>query len=128
MVATRDLTMPILMHEDELGVLGTFMTQLSLKEGLRMFGERGRMGAYKEMKQLHDRHNFFSRDTRTLSHEEWKKALSSLIFLKEKKSGEVKGCICVNGAPQREYIRKEDVASPTRCRVHHWGNRRIPAM
>eukprot|EP00804_Cyclotella_cryptica_P017643 CCRYP_006765-RB/>CCRYP_006765-RB protein AED:0.45 eAED:0.45 QI:0/0/0/1/1/1/2/0/181 len=30
-----------------------------------------------------------------------------------KDSGEIKGQTCVNGAPQREYIQKEDATSPT---------------
>ena len=34
------------------------------------------------------------------------KALSSLMFLKEKRSEKVKGRESVNGAPQRAYIRK----------------------
>eukprot|EP00804_Cyclotella_cryptica_P024335 CCRYP_015328-RA/>CCRYP_015328-RA protein AED:0.38 eAED:0.07 QI:0/0/0/0.66/0.5/0.33/3/0/529 len=55
---------------------------------------------------------FFPRDPKTLTREERRKALSSLIFLKEKESGEVKGRTCINGAPQRQYIRKEDAASP----------------
>ena len=33
--------------------------------------------------------------------------------MKEKRSGKVKGRVCVNGAPQRAYIRKEDAYSPT---------------
>jgi hypothetical protein len=41
------------------------------------------------------------------------RALSSLIFLKEKSTGEIKSRTCINGAPQRGYIRKEDAASPT---------------
>eukprot|EP00804_Cyclotella_cryptica_P003539 CCRYP_002162-RA/>CCRYP_002162-RA protein AED:0.36 eAED:0.36 QI:0/-1/0/1/-1/1/1/0/220 len=56
---------------------------------------------------------FFPCDPKTLRREERRKALSSLIFLKEKESGEVKGRTCVNGAPWREYIRKEDATSPT---------------
>ncbi|KAL7474817.1 hypothetical protein ACHAW6_002980 [Cyclotella cf. meneghiniana] len=113
LVGMTDLKRPIPVHEDELGVLVTIMTQMSLKEGLRRFGKKGRLGAYKEMKQLHNMHAFFPCDPRTLSSEERKSALSSLIFLKEKKTGEVKGRTCVIGAPQREYIRKEDAASPT---------------
>ena len=35
------------------------------------------------------------------------------MFLKDKRSGKVKGRACVNGAPQRAYIRKEDASSPT---------------
>jgi hypothetical protein len=41
------------------------------------------------------------------------KALSSLIFLKEKANGDIKSQMCVNGAPQRACIKKEDAASPT---------------
>jgi len=41
------------------------------------------------------------------------RALSSLLFLKEKRTGDIKGRACVNGAPQRAYIPKEDAASPT---------------
>ena len=35
--------------------------------------------------------------------------------MKEKHEGEdgMKGRACINGAPQREYIQKEDAASPT---------------
>jgi hypothetical protein len=58
-------------------------------------------------------HTFPPWDPKVLTREERKKALSLLIFLKEKDTEEVKGRMCVNGAPQREYIRKEDVASPT---------------
>ena len=43
------------------------------------------------MKQLHDKHTFFLHDPRTLCSKERKKASCSLIFLEEKKTGEVKG-------------------------------------
>jgi hypothetical protein len=39
-------------------------------------------------------------------------ALSLLHFLKEKTTGKIKGRTCINGAPQREYIPKEEAASP----------------
>ena len=41
------------------------------------------------------------------------KALSTVVFMKEKRDGKLKTRSCVNGAPQREYIKKEDAASPT---------------
>jgi len=65
------------------------------------------------MKQLHDMHTFIPRDPKSLTLEECKKALSSLIFLMEKETNKVKGRTCANGAPKREYIRKEDATSPT---------------
>jgi hypothetical protein len=41
------------------------------------------------------------------------KALSFLLFLKEKQTGKIKGSTCINGVPQQAYIAKEDAASPT---------------
>ena len=41
------------------------------------------------------------------------KALSSLLFLKEKQTGKIKGRACINGAPQRAYIPREEATSPT---------------
>ena len=35
------------------------------------------------------------------------------MFLKEKRSGKVKGRACVNRAPQKAYICKEDASLPT---------------
>ena len=52
-------------------------------------------------------------DPTMLSRSEKVKALSSLMFMKEKRIGKVKGRVCVNGSPQRAYIRKEDAFSPT---------------
>ena len=112
-VAATDLVTPIPVLQSEIKVLAVIMTQLSLKEGLKRFGTRGKQGALKEMKQLHDMRTFFPRDPRTLTREERRRALSSLIFLKEKDTGEVKGQTCINGVPQREYIRREDATLPT---------------
>ena len=39
--------------------------------------------------------------------------ISSLMFLKEKYNGKLKGCRCVNWKPQHAYIPKEDAASST---------------
>jgi hypothetical protein len=40
-------------------------------------------------------------------------ALSSLLFLKEKRTRKVKGHACINGAPQCKYTPKEEAALPT---------------
>jgi hypothetical protein len=37
----------------------------------------------------------------------------SLIFLKEKKDGNIKARLCANGNPQREHIAKEEAAAST---------------
>ena len=50
-------------------------------------------------------HTKLTRDDRT-------RVLSLLLFLKEKLCRKIKGRACVNGAPQRAYIPKEDAALP----------------
>ena len=52
-------------------------------------------------------------DPDMLSRAEKVRDLSSLMFLKDKRSRKVKGRACVNGAPQRDYTHKEDASSPT---------------
>ena len=63
--------------------------------------------------QLHGMDTWVPEDPTMVSRSEKVKVLSSLMFLKENRSGKVKGRACVNGAPQRAYISKEDVSSPT---------------
>lgn len=86
---------------------------MSLKQGLKVFGKNREKSAMKKTKQLHDMETFSPRDPTSLTQEERINALSSLTFLMEKSSGEVKGCTCMNGAPQRAYIQKEEAQSPT---------------
>lgn len=113
MLSVLDPEETLIVRDDEMGYLGVVMLQMSLKEGLKFWGGKGEMSAMKEMTQLHDMDTFIPRDPKTLTKEERTKALSTLIFLKEKANGDVKSRTCVNGAPQRAYIKKEDAASPT---------------
>ena len=62
----------------------------------------------KEMQQLHDRVCFEPVKLENLTLIEKKRALESLIFLVEKKSGEVKARTCANGSIQRNWMTKED--------------------
>ena len=54
-----------------------------------------------ELTKLHVMDNWVPKDTTILSRAEKVKALSSLMFLKDKRSGKVKGRACMNRAPQR---------------------------
>ena len=65
------------------------------------------------MKQLHDRICFRPINTNSLTPEERKRALESLLFLVEKKSGEVKARTVANGSAQRIWMDKEESSSPT---------------
>ena len=99
--------------EEELHVWAYIMTQYNLKPGLRKFGRRGQTTAVKELTQLHVMDTWKPIHAEKLTREEKMKALSSLLFLKEKRTGDIKGRACINRAPQRSYISKEDAASPT---------------
>ena len=48
-----------------------------------------------------------------MSHEERKKVLRYLMFLKEKRDRTIKARGCVDCRPQRIYTNKEDTSSPT---------------
>ncbi len=48
-----------------------------------------------------------------LTDDDKKKVLASLIFLKEKRNGDIKARSCTNGSKQREHIAKEEAAAPT---------------
>ena len=99
--------------EDKLKIWAYVMTQYNLKPGLRKFGARGATAAVDELTQLHIMDTWTAMDPSKISREERRQALSSLLFLKEKCTGKIKGRACINGAPQRAYIPKEEAASPT---------------
>ena len=75
--------------------------------------KKGIAAAKGKLTQIHVIDTWVPEDPAMLSRAEKVKAISSLMFLKEKRSGKVKGRACVNGAPQIAYIRKEYAYSPT---------------
>ena len=87
--------------------------QYSLKAGLRQFGQRADDAVKKELQQFHTMSCFKPRDIRSLSREDRRNALSSLMFLTEKRTGAVKARACANGSVQRSHIAKEEAAAPT---------------
>ena len=87
--------------------------QYQLEAGIKRFGEQGETAVTKELDQFNKFGVFEPKHARDLSEEDKKKALSSLIFLKEKKSRVIKACSCANMNPQREHIAKEEAVAPT---------------
>ena len=100
-------------YQAEPDVVATVMTQLSLKAGLREWGDRAHDAAYMEMKQLHMRNTFKPKHYRELTEHQRLMLLESHMFLKLKRSGDVKGRTVAGGNKQRDYISKEDASSPT---------------
>jgi hypothetical protein len=87
--------------------------QYSLEAGLKHFGERGEMAVSKALKQFNVYDVFKPLYADKLSQEEKSKALTSLIFLKEKRDGNVKARSCANRSVHREHVAKEVAAAPT---------------
>ena len=81
-------------------------TQYSLKVGEQKFGKEGTNAAQKEMEQLHYRDTFKPVLPADLDSRAKRKALESLIFLKEKRDGTIKGRACADGRKQREDMPK----------------------
>ncbi len=87
--------------------------QYQLEAGIKGFGKQGESAVTKELNQFNKYELFKPQHANDLSEEDKKKALSSLIFLKEKKDGNIKARSCANGNPQREHIAKEEATEPT---------------
>jgi len=90
-----------------------FLVNYSLKKGIEKFGDKGYESAKSEMQQLHDRECWTPIHISTMSPTEKRKALESLIFLVEKKSGKIKARHCANGSKQRQWMDAEETSSPT---------------
>ncbi len=87
--------------------------QYSLKAGLCQFSERGDAAVMKELSQLHVLECFRLMNVHTLTREDHCNAPTSLMFLTERRSGEVKTCACANGSVQRTHVDKEEAVAPT---------------
>jgi hypothetical protein len=93
--------------------VAAIMTKLSLKAGLKEWGEEAFMAAQSEMKQLHFRNKFKPKHWRKLSQVQRQTVLESYMFLKQKWDGKIKGRTVAGHNRQGGYISKEDASSPT---------------
>jgi hypothetical protein len=87
--------------------------QMSMRKGIRLFGEKGIAAVKTEIQQLHDRRVIKPMKPTLLTREQKRAALAYLMFLKRKRCGRVKGRGCADGRTQRAYISREDATSPT---------------
>jgi hypothetical protein len=84
-----------------------------MKKGLRQFGASGEKAVEIEIKQLHTLKVMYPVYKHKLTWEERKRVLEYLMFLKRKRTGQIKARGCADGRKQREYTTKEAAASPT---------------
>jgi len=88
------------------------LTQLNIKDGLKAYGNTGDEAILKEVKQLHTRQALIPHIRNEMSHEERRKALKYLMFLKEKRNGTIKARGCADNRPQRVWPNKEETGLP----------------
>jgi hypothetical protein len=105
---------------------GVILQQYSIGAGLKKFQERGEKGVTKELAQMHNMAVFSPVMKTDLTPEEKWKAISSLMFLKEKRDTTVKARFCADGRKQRGDWTKQETTSPTvkRVRLPHVSDRR----
>ena len=77
------------------------LTQLTLKAAIKTWGDKARIAAEAEMKQLHWRNSFKPVRWNDLTEQQKKSILESHIFMKLKQSGEIKGRTVAGGNKQR---------------------------
>jgi hypothetical protein len=85
-----------------------------MNAGIKKFKAKGEAGVTKELTQMHDMNIFHPIEVESLTYDEKKKALSSLMFLKEKRDSSVKALMCADGRKQKDGTwAKQDTTSPT---------------
>ena len=90
----------------------------------------------KEVSQLHNRDVFRPVHWSELSKDEQKESIKSLIHIKEKRDGSLKGRACADGRPQRATTTKEEASSPTasldeillRCVINAYEEREVATV
>ena len=94
---------------------GVVLTQMSVKAGIKEWGSAGIVAALQEMDQLLKKKVFNFVRKEDLTREQVRKALRTLIFLKKKRCGRIKGRCCVDGRPQARLVQDDlyDPYSPT---------------
>ena len=90
------------------------MTQMSMKKGIKEFGDAGVDAVLRELKHLHDCNVLEPRPANELTtREEKREALHYLLFFKKKSNGHIKGRGCADGRKQWLHTNTEDASSQT---------------
>ena len=91
-------------YQAEPDVVAAVMTQLSMKAGLRAWGDKALSAVKSEMKQLHFRNTFRPKHWKDLTATQRRAVLESYLFMKEKRDGTIKGRTVAGGNKQCGYI------------------------
>jgi hypothetical protein len=93
--------------------VATVLTQLSLKAALKQWGEDAKIAVEAEAKPLHWRNSFEPVHYKEIDEDQHKQILESHVFVKKKRSRQLKARKVAGGNKQRDFISKEDASSPT---------------
>jgi hypothetical protein len=105
---------PIPKEDREEFALGVALVHYLMNEGIKKFKAKGEAGVTKELTQMHDMNVFRPIEVKSLTHDKIKKALSLLMFLKEKRDGSVKARMCADGRKQKDGTwSKQETTLPT---------------
>ena len=77
---------------------------------MELFGDRAEAATTKELQQIHDFGTYIPQDAKELSRTERLKALLALMFIVEKRNGDIKARKCAVGSKQQifpGYVKSE---------------------
>jgi hypothetical protein len=100
-------------YQSDPDVVAHIMTQLSLRSGLKLWGDKAYAVVTLEMKQLHFCNTFKPKHRSVILKTQHQTVLELHMFLKEKRDGSLKGRTVAGRNKQQDYISKEDASSPT---------------
>ena len=103
-------------EQSDAHIVGVIFAQhFSLKKGLELFGEKADVAVQKELNQIHQMDTYKPIYKSDLTFEDRKKALASLMFITEKRNGDIKARKVADGSKRRMYdgYDKSDGSLPT---------------
>ena len=103
-------------EESEAHIVGVIFAQnFSLNKGLKLFGNKADVAAKKELLQIHAMDTYEPIMNFSLTMEDIRKALASLMFITDKRNRYIKARKVADGSKQQTYdgYDKSDGSSPT---------------
>jgi hypothetical protein len=114
-------------YQSDPDVVAHIMTQLSLKSGLKQWGDKAYAAVTSEMKQLHFRNTFKPKHWSELSKTQHQTVLESHMFLKEKRDGSLKGRLWLEETNSKTtFPRKTQVCQPSPQKPYYYRASSMP--
>ena len=86
------------------GVKAVFGQQYVIQKGLKEFGDAARVGAMKELDQLHKRNCFSPIEVNKMTPKEKCKAKNGIMLVTEKRDKSIKGRLVYNGIKTQDWV------------------------